>query len=512
MTRTNNKQYKILGIFIMFIIASFVLYRYGSDIPLINKIPIFADDQKHEYRPVFDEGGEIDYWTCAMHPSVRLRDPGKCPICSMDTVAVWKKDNSQQQPTTQAKTEEIDSTKNGDEMSGMQGHDHSTMGVSTKKDNGGVSKSTFTVSPNRQQLIGVKTEPVMIRTLDKEIRTVGMVTLDESKIYNVQTKYTGWIDKVFVDFRWQHVNIGQPLFSIYSPELVTTQEEYLLALKSKNILSDSQFPDISSGANSLLEASRRRLELLDVSSSQIKELERTGKVKTNLTVYSPVKGHVAQKNAFENMFVEPNTTIYKIADHSVVWVQVDIYENEISLVKLGQSAVMTLPSYPGEEYIGDVTFIWPHLDPETRTVKVRLEFPNPDLKFLPEMYANVVLDIPLGERLTVPGSAVLRTGKMDIVFVDKGQGNMEIRRVQLGRRAGGYYEVLRGLSEGEKVVSRANFLIDSESKIQAAAATWGEDEDDTADSDDHKPETIKKLELYPEQGPDKSQNENDNNR
>ncbi|MCZ6468158.1 MAG: efflux RND transporter periplasmic adaptor subunit [Candidatus Dadabacteria bacterium] len=512
MTITKANKHKIFGIVIVLIIASFVLYSYGSDIPLINKIPIFADDQKHEYRPVFDEEGEIDYWTCAMHPSVRLRDPGKCPICSMDTVAVWKKDNSQQQPTTQAKTEEIDSTKNGDEMSGMQGHDHSTMGVSTKKDNGGESKSTFTVSPNRQQLIGVKTEPVMIRTLDKEIRTVGMVTLDESKIYNVQTKYTGWIDKVFVDFRYQHVNIGQPLFSIYSPELVTTQEEYLLALKSKNILSDSQFPDISSGANSLLEASRRRLELLDVSSSQIKELERTGKVKTNLTVYSPVKGHVAQKNAFENMFVEPNTTIYKIADHSVVWVQVDIYENEISLVKLGQSAVMTLPSYPGEEYIGDVTFIWPHLDPETRTVKVRLEFPNPDLKFLPEMYANVVLDIPLGERLTVPGSAVLRTGKMDIVFVDKGQGNMEIRRVQLGRRAGGYYEVLRGLSEGEKVVSRANFLIDSESKIQAAAATWGEDEDDTADSDDHKPETIKKLELYPEQGPDKSQNENDNNR
>jgi RND family efflux transporter MFP subunit len=212
------------------------------------------------------------------------------------------------------------------------------------------------------------------------------------------------------------------------------------------------------------------------------------------------------------MHVEPNTVLYKIADHTTAWVQVDIYENEIPLVKLGEKATMTLPSYPGEEYIGDVTFIWPHLDPETRTVKVRLEFPNPDLKFLPEMYANVVLDIPLGERLTVPGSAVLRTGKMDIVFVDKGQGNMEIRRVQLGRKAGGYYEVLRGLSEGEKVVSRANFLIDSESKIQAAAATWGEDEDDTADSDDHKPETIKKLELYPEQGPDKSQNENDNNR
>ena len=494
MTRTNNKQYKILGIFMMFIIASFVLYRYGSDIPLINKIPIFADDQKHEYRPVFDEEGEIDYWTCAMHPSVRMKEPGKCPICSMDTVAVWKKDNSQQQPTAQAKTEDIDSTKNGDEMSGMQGHDHSTMGVRTKPGIDQEAKSTFTVSPNRQQLIGIKTESVMIRTLDKEIRTVGMVTLDESKIYNVQTKYTGWIDKVFVDFKWQHVNIGQPLFSIYSPELVTAQEEYLLALKSNKILSDSQFADISSGADSLLKASRRRLELLGVSQSQIKELERTGEVKTNLIVYSPVKGHVAQKNAFENMHVEPNTVLYKIADHTTAWVQVDIYENEIPLVKLGEKATMTLASFPGEVFEGDVTFIWPHINPETRTVKARLEFPNPDLKLLPEMYADVTLDIPIGEKLTIPNSAVLRTGKKDIVFVDKGNGNMEIRRVELGQKAGGYYEVLRGLKSGEQVVSRANFLIDSESKIQAAVATWGEDETDQESTQKLEPQLEEEIE------------------
>jgi RND family efflux transporter MFP subunit len=210
------------------------------------------------------------------------------------------------------------------------------------------------------------------------------------------------------------------------------------------------------------------------------------------------------------MFVEPNTVLYKIADHTVVWVQVDVYENEISLVKLGLPAVMTLPSYPGEEFRGKVTFIWPHLDPETRTVKVRLEFSNPDLKLLPEMYANVELQIPLGERLTVPESAVLRTGKEDIVFVDKGDGKMEIRLVRLGRKAGDYYEVLRGLSQGEKVVSRANFLIDSESQVQAAVATWGEEGGNAADTDDNKPETIKKLELYPEQEPGNPQNENDN--
>lgn len=489
MTKTNKN--KILGIVIVLIIASLALYKYGPDIPLINKIPIFEDNHEHEYKPVFTEEGEIDYWTCAMHPSVRMKEPGKCPICSMDTVAVWKKDDLQQEPATQAKKEDMDSTENGNEMSGMQGHDHSSMGVRTKPGNDEEAKSTFSVTPERQQLIGIKTEPVIVRSLDKEIRTVGMVTLDESKIYNVQTKYTGWIDKVFVDFRWQHVNIGQPLFSIYSPELVTAQEEYLLALKSKNILNDNQFADISIGADSLLKASRRRLELLGVSQNQINALERTGEVKTNLTVYSPVKGHVAQKNAFENMHVEPNTLLYKIADHTTAWVQVDIYENEISMIKLGQKAKMTLASFPGEVFEGDVTFIWPHINPETRTVKARLEFPNPDLRLLPEMYADVTLNIPIGGKLTIPKSAVLRTGKKDLVFVDKGKGSIEIKRVELGQKAGGYYEVLRGLKKGEQVVSRANFLIDAESKVQAAVATWSEEESDQ--------ETMKNLELKLEQ-------------
>lgn len=491
MTMIKTNKLKIWGIVIVFIMASFIVYKYGSNIPLINKIPIFSGDHEHEYRPVFTEEGEIDYWTCAMHPSVRLKEPGQCPICGMETTPVWKRGSDQTEPVTQVKMEEKESTKNGEDMAGMQGHDHSSMGVRTKPGNDEEAKSTFSVTPERQQLIGIKTEPVMVRSLDKEIRTVGMVTLDESKIYNVQTKYTGWIDKVFVDFRWQHVNIGQPLFSIYSPELVTAQEEYLLALKSKNILNNNQFADISIGADSLLKASRRRLELLGVSQNQINALERTGKVKTNLTVYSPVKGHVAQKNAFENMHVEPNTLLYKIADHTTAWVQVDIYENEISMIKLGQKAKMTLASFPGEVFEGDVTFIWPHINPETRTVKARLEFPNPDLRLLPEMYADVTLNIPMGGKLTIPKSAVLRTGKKDLVFVDKGKGSIEIKRVELGQKAGGYYEVLRGLKKGEQVVSRANFLIDAESKVQAAVATWSEDESDQ--------ETMKNLELKLEQ-------------
>ena len=183
------------------------------------------------------------------------------------------------------------------------------------------------------------------------------------------------------------------------------------------------------------------------------------------------------------MFVEPNTTVYTIADHSSAWIEVDIYENEIPLVKLGDYAEMTLASYPGEKFEGKITFITPHLDMKTRTVKVRLEFPNPDLKLLPEMYGDVAIEVPLGDKLTIPVSAVLRTGTQDIVFVDKGDGDMDIRKVELGRKAGRYYEVLRGLAQGDMVVSRANFLIDSESKIQAAVAAWGENNDgDDTDS------------------------------
>jgi RND family efflux transporter MFP subunit len=185
------------------------------------------------------------------------------------------------------------------------------------------------------------------------------------------------------------------------------------------------------------------------------------------------------------MYVEPGTVLYTIADHSNVWVEVDIYENEIPLVKPGDHAVMTLKSFPGEEFHGEVTFMPPHLDMKTRTAKARLEFPNAGMRLLPEMYADVNIDIPLGDKLSVPESAVLRTGEQDVVFVDKGGGNMEIRRVALGQKAGGYYEVLRGLSEGEKVVSRANFLIDSESKIQAAVAAWGEDGGETDNMDPH---------------------------
>ncbi len=511
----NNKKVKKIAVLTLFLLIVGGLYYIVPNITMFHKTNQNSQDPEHDYRPVLDEEGQIDYWTCAMHPSVRLEEPDQCPICGMETTPVWKKVDSQFKPIKQKNIEEKDMSGNEDEISGMQGHDHSRMGVQSIKSKSGDSESKFTVSPERQQLIGVKTQPVQMRQIESDIRTVGIVELDETKIEHIHTKISGWIEDVFVDFSGQSVKKGEPIFSIYSPDLVSTQEEYLLALKSQKILENSEFPEISDAGKSLLNSSRRRLELWDISKSQINELERSGRVKENLIINSPITGIVMEKNVFENKHVNPEQTLYVIADHSTVWVQVDIYENEISLINLGDTAVMTLASFPGEEFIGEVTFISPHIDQKTRTVKVRLEFPNPDLTLLPDMYSNVNIKKPMGEKLTIPVSAVLRTGKQDIVFVSKGDGVMQIRNVMLGQKAGGYYEVIKGLKVGEEVVSRANFLIDSESKVQAAVATWEDDtkEIDVSETDinnDIKNDNDQNLEIYPEAVPQEKEEMNHN--
>jgi len=481
----------IIAALIVLTAVSLAMYKYGYMIPVLKEIPFFSEGHEHEWRPVLTDEGEIDYFTCAMHPSVRMKEPGNCPICGMELVPVTKKSGTGTEPASKSAEKETRAGAESSAETGTVDHSRHGIGVPAPDKGEGEPSSRFTVSPKRQQMIGVRTEPVEIRPMEKSIRTVGRVTLDETRTEQIHTKFSGWIDKLYVDYTLQHVKKGDPLFSIYSPELVSTQQEYLLALRSNEILSDSEFPEISGGANSLLDAAKRRLELWDISAGQIRELGETGRVRDSLVIYSPVSGVVVEKNVFQNMYVEPGTNLYTIADHSNVWVEVDIYENEIPLVKPGDHAVMTLQSYPGEEFHGEVTFMPPHLDMKTRTAKARLEFPNPGMRLLPEMYADVSIDIPLGEKLTIPESAVLRTGAQDVVFVDKGGGNMDIRKVALGQKAGGYYEVLRGLSAGERVVSRANFLIDSESKIQAAVAAWekdGEEGDNTDPHEGHNPD------------------------
>lgn len=331
-----------------------------------------------------------------------------------------------------------------------------------------VNRAPVKIAPLRQQLIGVASEPIQYRPLEKVIRTVGRVEVDEIRISEVRTKVSGWVQKVFVNYTWQHVNTGEPLFSIYSPELVTTQREYLLALKGKDYLGNNAFPEVSSGANSLLESTRERLLLWDITETQIRELERTRQVKRDLIIFSPATGHVASKEVFPNKYITPETRLYTIVDHTWVWVHADIYEYEIPFVEVGQKATMVVDAYPGKVFTGKVTYIWPHLEHETRTLKVRMEFPNPDLKLKPEMYAHVEIRVPLGQKLSLPESAVLDSGSRQLVFIDKGDGYFEPRDIKLGAHVDPYYEVISGLKEGERVLKSASFLIDSESQLKAA--------------------------------------------
>ncbi len=420
----------------------------------------------------------IDYWTCTMHPSVRLKEAGTCPICSMNLEPVQRRKPVPEEPAVDYWTCTMHPSVKMKEagtcpICGMN-LEHVTKGARSAGGEPGevASSSMFQVDPIRQQLIGVRMEPVVTRSLDRSITTIGTVALDETRITHVHTKYSGWISKVFVNYTWQHVKKGDPLFSLYSPELVATQEEFLLARKAQRILGDHALEEVAVGAHTLLNAARRRLLLWDVTEEQIEKLAQTEEVQKDLIIYSRVEGHVSHRNAFENMRVEPGTSLYTIADHSSVWVNVEVYENDISLVRLGQDAVMSVAAYP-RRFNGKVTYIWPHLSEATRTLPVRLEFANPKTMLKPGMYAQVKLYVSRRKAMVVPISAVLRTGERDIVFVNHGQGRMEARRIEVGGRFEDFYEVSKGLKLGEEVVAAANFLIDAESQVQGAIAAWG---------------------------------------
>ncbi|MFN3477392.1 MAG: efflux RND transporter periplasmic adaptor subunit, partial [Candidatus Methylomirabilales bacterium] len=325
------------------------------------------------------------------------------------------------------------------------------------------------LSPIRQQLAGVRTGVVQVKDLEATVRTVGIVEYDERKVARIHPKIEGWIEKIFVDFTGKFVKKGDPLFSVYSPELVATQEEYLLALKAKRYLEGSPVQEVAKSGQSLLEAARRRLLLWDITEEQIQELEQTGKPKKSLMLYSPINGIVVKKEAYKGVFVKPEMELYTIADLSTIWIQADIYEYELPLIKVGQEATVSLSYYPGQVFKGKVIYIYPYLKDKTRTIRVRFEFPNtPDWKLKPEMFSNVEVKIKLGKKLAVPEEAVLDSGVRQIVFVAKGEGLFEPREVKLGAKVDNYYEVLSGLSKGEKVVTSANFLIDSESRLKAA--------------------------------------------
>lgn len=329
------------------------------------------------------------------------------------------------------------------------------------------------VSPERQQISGVRFGRAEYRNLERVIRTVGRMEFDEKKVSMVNPKIGGWIEDLYVDYTGKMVHKGQPLLSIYSPELVAAQEEVLLALKAKKILGASPITDVAEGGDRLLQGARRRLLLWDITPKQLETLEQTGEIKKSMVLYSPVEGFVMEKMAYKGMALMPGTALYKIGDLSFIWVIGDIYEYELPFIKIGDRAKITLAYYPGEAFEGTATYIYPSLDPKTRTAKVRFDLPNPEFRLKPEMWANVELKTPLGRKLVVPEEAVMDSGTMQMVFVDRGQGHFESRHIQVGSKVQGYYEVLSGLREGERVVTSANFLIDSESQLKGAMGGMG---------------------------------------
>lgn len=338
---------------------------------------------------------------------------------------------------------------------------------------GDTAQAYAMVSRARQQLIGVTTAVLEPRPLETTVRAVGRVEYNEERIAHVNLRISGWVEDLFIDYTGQLVRKGQPLFTLYSPDLVATQDEFLLALKARNKVKDSPVPEVHKQAEELVEASRDRLHLWTLTDQQIQEIARRGKANTYLTIYSPVTGYVIDKKVFKGMYVQPETRLYSIADLSLVWMNAEVYEFEVPFVKVGQLTAITFTGYPGEEFHGRISYIYPYLNEEARTIKVRVEIPNPGLRLKPEMYGTAQIKVNRGTRLAVPEAAVLDSGARQLVFLVRGEGLFEPRTVKLGPKIGGYYEVQEGLDAGDKVVTSGNFLIDSESKLMAATNMMG---------------------------------------
>lgn len=367
---------------------------------------------------------KILYWVDPMHPAYKSDKPGTAPDCGMDLVPVYEGDAG---PSTGAQSD--------------------VAGYSNVK-----------LTTERRQLIGVQTGVAEARTLGRTVRTVGRVAIDETRLHRITTKFDGYIEKLYVDFTGKEVRRGQPLFSVYSPDLLATQQEYLLALRAAK-----QSP-------LLLESARRRLQLWDISAADIRRLEQSGTTRKSLTISSPASGVVLTKNAIEGARVMAGEPLFEIAALDRVWILADVYESELASVRVGANAKVTLSYLPGRTFEGRVTFISPSVDPMTRTAKVRIEAANRDGALKPEMFADVVIQEPARTVTTVPDSAVLETGTRSVLFVVKNDGTFEPREVETGVHSDGFVEIRRGVTAGEKVATQANFLIDSESRLKAALA------------------------------------------
>ncbi len=333
-------------------------------------------------------------------------------------------------------------------------------------------RAAVTLDLRRQQLIGVRTAAVERIPMTKTIRTVGTVRYDETRVADVNLKVEGWIRDLYVDYTGKPVSTGEPLFTLYSPDLLATQQEYLLALRTRDRLRMSQIADARERAERLVEAARTRIELWDLPADQRIALDETRQAQTVVTFHSPVTGFVIEKQALQGMHVMPGQTLYKVADLSQVWVEAEIYEQEIPLIRVGQRATVTLDASPDERFVGRAIYTYPFVQENTRTVRVRFAFANRGGRLKPGMYANVVLEAPLGTSTTVPSSAVLDSGTRQLAFVAEGDGYFQPRDVKVGQRLGDRVQILEGLKPGEQVAVGATFFLDSESQLRASVQSY----------------------------------------
>ncbi|MEW6387372.1 MAG: efflux RND transporter periplasmic adaptor subunit [Thermodesulfobacteriota bacterium] len=409
----------------------FIRYQPGKDDKGQDLIPVYAKEGPiPPSAPAAKKERKVKYWVDPMDPRNISDKPGKAP-CGMDMVPVYEEEGGE-----------------------------------------AAAPGTIAVDPNTLQSMGVRTGKVEVRELTRSIRAVGKVVYDERRLSQINTKVAGWVERLYVKATGDPIRKGQPLLNLYSPELVSAQREYLLALKNLKSLGKSPYAELGESAQRLLAASRQRLQYWDIGPAQIDALEKTGEVKKDLTLTSPVNGIVIKRLVTQGQYVMPGMPLMEVADLSTVWVEAEIYEYELPWVKVGEHAEMTLTYLPDETFHGKVQYIYPYLSGATRTAKVRLAFPNPKLRLKPDMFAQVTIKSPLPQAaVAVPSEAILDSGERQLVFVALGQGRFEPRPVKLGVEGdGGWRQVTEGLQGGEEVVTSAQFLLDSESRIREAAA------------------------------------------
>jgi membrane fusion protein, copper/silver efflux system len=423
----------------------------------------FGYGRWYSTRPASKEGRKVLYYVDPMHPWYKSDRPGIAPDCGMKLEPVYA-DGAAPAAAGRKPLRYRD----------PQDHSYTSEKPGLNPESGNTLEPVYdegaiAISPEKQQMIGMRYGYAEWTTDGQTIRAAGRVSPDETRVTRIHAKVDGWIERVMVDFTGASIHQGQPLLTLYSPELLASQQELLLALKAHGLMQHSSMAEAGGNSTALVEAARRRLELWDLGAAQIAEVERTGKPVKSVTLDSPASGYVTARNAFPGQRVTPETELYAVTDLSKVWVMTDVFEGDAAQVRVGQAAVVTLPGAAGA-FAAKVTYLMPQVDAATRTLKARLELENSSMRLRPEMFVEVSMKLGGARRLTVPADAVLDTGATRTVFLDRGNGTFEPRAVETGERIGDRVEVVKGLTPAERIVTSAAFLLDSETQMRGSEA------------------------------------------